>query len=354
MRPRTRPVGPPRKRVAAAPRSAPGIHSRAAARPIRFRATFPTVNLQEGTAAAIALIRQDLARQGLVAALDPRSPDGDGGKFSLFGQAVRVITHRDGYYLNVNLDWFRGTDAPAQISSGPIEVYCFVLKGPVVRYWLCPWRQMRDYVLDFTAASLPHYQQTVRWRSDVQGIAHAPDAALFRWGDENGMEQLQKPSRIVDLGNASAMLPVVPDIAAERREREGTGRAPGGEGQAHKLLKLYLSKHPELVGASPSAVPHVEYLFKTGDRVDLMFKNHFPERTVVEIEVEGRENLLVGVHQAVKYAALAAMERDFPVVTHRVRPHVVAYKVDYPSVIEVADRYGVNLVAVDPKLCLVA
>jgi hypothetical protein len=32
----------------------------------------------------------------------------------------------------------------------------------------------------------------------------------------------------------------------------------------------------------------------------------------------------------------------------------VAYKVDYPSVIEVADRYGVNLVAVDPGLCLVA
>lgn len=331
----------------------PSIVSNAATISYR-RATFRCVNLQEGTAAAITMIGRDLAREGLVGVLDARSPDGDMGKFSLFGQAVRVITHRDGYYLNVNLDWFRGVDAPAGISGGPIEMYCFVLKGPVTRYWLCPWRQMRAYVLDFTASTLPHYQQTVRWRSDVQGIAHAPDAALFRWGDENGMEQLQKPSRIIDLGNASLMLPAVEAEDAVRHDRDGVGRALGGEGQAHKLLKLYLSKHPELVGASLSAVPCVEYQFKTGDRVDLMFKNHFPERTVVEIEVEGRENLLVGVHQAVKYAALAAMERDFPVVTHRVRPHVVAYKVDYPSVIEVADRYGVNLVAVDPKLCLVA
>lgn len=300
------------------------------------------------------MIREDLAQAGHVAALDVRSPDGDAGKFSLFGVPVRVITHRDGYYLNVNLDWFRGIEAPADISGGPIGAYCFVLKGRPLRYWLCSWRQMRSYVLDFTAPSLPHYQRTVRWRSDVQAITDAPEAALFRWGDERGSEQLLKPSRIVDLGNAAGMLPVPTHRHFIERDREGVGRALGGEGQAHKLLKLYLARHPELVGASPNAEPFVEYQFKTGDRVDLMFKNHFPERTVVEIEVEGRDNLLVGVHQAVKYAALAAMERDFPVVTHRVRPHVVAYKVDYPAVLEVADRYGVNLVAVDPGLCLVA
>ena len=115
-----------------------------------------------------------------------------------------------------------------------------------------------------------------------------------------------------------------------------------------------MAKHPELVGASSLAVPHVEYTFATGDRVDLMFSNHFPERTVVEIEVEGRDNLMVGVQQAVKYALLAGVERRFPVIDPRVRAHVVAYKVDYPPVIELAQRYGVNLVAVDPGLCLVA
>ena len=299
------------------------------------------------------MIEADLARVGLSGALDAASPDGDIGKFSLFGQSVRVITHRDGYYLNINLAWFNGADVPAQISGGPIEIYCFVLKGPVPRYWLCDWRTMRRFVFDFSASSLPHYKRTVRWRSDVQAIQHAADAALFQWGDENGMEQLQKPSRIVDLGNATSVQPVRPEDAA-RHDRDGTGSDLGGEGQAHKILKLYLSKHPELVGASPTAEPCVEYQFRTGDRVDLMFKNHSPERTVVEIEVEGRENLIVGVHQAVKYATLAAMERDFPVVTHSVRAHVVAYKLDYPSVIEVAGRYGVNLVAVDPELCLVA
>ena len=236
------------------------------------------------------MIEADLARVGLSGALDAASPDGDIGKFSLFGQSVRVITHRDGYYLNINLAWFNGADVPAQISGGPIEIYCFVLKGPVPRYWLCDWRTMRRFVFDFSASSLPHYKRTVRWRSDVQAIQHAADAALFRWGDENGMEQLQKPSRIVDLGNATSVQPVRPEDAA-RHDRDGTGSDLGGECQSHKILK---------------------------------------------------------------YATLAAMERDFPVVTHSVRAHVVAYKLDYPSVIEVAGRYGVNLVAVDPELCLVA
>ena len=166
------------------------------------------MNLEEGTQAAILMIEADLARVGLSGALDAASPDGDIGKFSLFGQSVRVITHRDGYYLNINLAWFNGADVPAQISGGPIEIYCFVLKGPVPRYWLCDWRTMRRFVFDFSASSLPHYKRTVRWRSDVQAIQHAADAALFRWGDENGMEQLQKPSRIVDLGNATSVQPV--------------------------------------------------------------------------------------------------------------------------------------------------
>ena len=314
------------------------------------------MNLQEGTAVAVAMIREDLARQGMAGALDPRTPDGDLGKFTLFGHPVRVITHRDGYYLNVNLGWFHGEDVPAQISGGPIWFYCFVLKGPRPRYWLCDWRTMRKYVLDFTAPSLPHYQRTVRWRSDVQAIQHAPDAALFRWGDENGMEQLQKPSRIVDLGNAVGVIPVElhDEQERQRRARDGVGRALGGEGQAHKLLKLYLAQHPELVGVSPIARVHLEYTFLTDDRVDVMFENHFPERTVVEIEVEGRDNLIKGVHQAVKYAALAGVERRAPLVSPRVRAHVVAYKTAYPAVIELADAYGVNLVAVDPHLCLVA
>jgi hypothetical protein len=83
-------------------------------------------------------------------------------------------------------------------------------------------------------------------------------------------------------------------------------------------------------------------------------ENHVPVRTVVEVEVEGRDELLVGVQQAVKYAALAGVEARFPVVSHRVRPLVVAYRVDYPEVAELADRYGVGLIAADPGIEMVS
>src|SRR6185437_14763273 len=90
------------------------------------------VNLLEGKALAIAMIGADLARQGQVEALQRNSPDGDPGKFVLGGRPVRIITHRDGYYLNVNLAWFRGEETPAQISGGPIWFYSFVLRGPPI------------------------------------------------------------------------------------------------------------------------------------------------------------------------------------------------------------------------------
>jgi hypothetical protein len=45
---------------------------------------------------------------------------------------------------------------------------------------------------------------------------------------------------------------------------------------------------------SEDTVPWIEHRFATGDRVDVMFGNHAPDRTVVEIEVEGEENVCVG------------------------------------------------------------
>jgi hypothetical protein len=303
------------------------------------------VNLQQATAAAIAMMTADLG----VGVVNPASPDGDVGKFTVAGVPARVIIQRDGYYLNTNPGWFRGDDAPAQIIGGPIGIYVFVLPGTPLRYWACSWQRLRDLALDFRGESLPHYQVTTRWRADLHVIRDAPDAVLFRWGDEIAAVQLMRPSRIMDLGNASALLPEPSVVGGS-----AGARARGGEGLAHRLLKDYLAAHPELVGVSAQASVHKEYRFPTGDRVDVMFQNHLPNRTVVEIEVEGRDNLIVGVHQAVKYAALAGVEAGYPVVSHRVRAHVVAYNVQYPEVIQLADRYGVNLVAVRPELCLVA
>jgi hypothetical protein len=47
---------------------------------------------------------------------------------------------------------------------------------------------------------------------------------------------------------------------------------------------------------SATTVPHIEYSFATGDRVDVMFENHLPDRTAVEleVEVEGENELCIG------------------------------------------------------------
>jgi hypothetical protein len=110
--------------------------------------------------------------------------------------------------------------------------------------------------------------------------------------------------------------------------------------------------HPLEFGLSAAAVPHVEYSFATGDRVDVMFENHLPDRTVVEVEVEGEQQLCIGIHQAIKYRSLAAADAGFPLLTSRVRSLVVAYSIEYPKARELAERYEIPLLAADREAVL--
>ena len=82
-----------------------------------------------------------------------------------------------------------------------------------------------------------------------------------------------------------------------------------------------------------------------------MFENLLPDRTVVEVEVEGEQQLCIGIHQAIKYRSPAAADAGFPLLTSRVRSVVVAYSVGYPKARELADRYEIPLLAADAKPC---
>ena len=108
-----------------------------------------------------------------------------------------------------------------------------------------------------------------------------------------------------------------------------------------------MAAHPLDFGLSPAAVPHLEYRFTTGDRVDVMFENHLPDRTVVEVEVDGEQHICIGIHQAIKYRSLAAADAGYPLLTPRVRSLVVAYATDYPRARELADRYDIPLISVN-------
>jgi hypothetical protein len=278
--------------------------------------------------------------------MDTTSPDGDSGKFRLAGQPARIVFHRDGFYLNVNPGWFRGGDDLPRISGGPFSWYVFVLPPPDPRYFVCSAARVRKWAVEFAAPLGRDFHDSLRWRSDLHRIVGAPSAAVFRWGDETRQYAASHPGRIVDLDNVVEAL----DDAVARPPRHG--RLEGGESQAHLLLKQYIARHPALIGVPADAKPHIEYEFATGDRVDVMFENHRPYRSVVEVEVEGEEQLLVGVAQALKYQTLAGVEVRYPIVSERVRAHVVAYETRYPRVEAMARRYDVNLVTVQPEIVL--
>jgi hypothetical protein len=126
----------------------------------------------------------------------------------------------------------------------------------------------------------------------------------------------------------------------------------GGESAAHRRLKFYVAAHPLEFDLSAKARPYVECQFRTGDRVDVMFENHRPDRTVVEVEISGEENICVGIHQAIKYRSLAEAEAGYPLLSHRVRSLVAAYETAYPRAVDLADRYDVTLRSVDRNLVL--
>lgn len=297
----------------------------------------------------VGLISQQLETAITSGFLDPASPDGDIGKFTLNGKVARAIHHYDGWHPPINLDWFSGRFDPPQINATQFHWYVFAL--PARSNWTRPhyvvidYLQIREWVLDFAAPRGRDHRDHTDWRADLRPLSDDPDetAGYFRWGDEEIGFTL--PGRVFQLDNAATVLEAA--ALSTPSLRVGTF-GPGGEGAAHRLLKLYVAAHPERIGLAPEAHPYVEYKFATGDRVDVMFDNHRPHRTVVEVEVAGEMNLLVGVQQAIKYRSLAEFDGNFGPHSSDVHSTVVAYEVGYPDVVELADRYEVQLIGLDP------
>lgn len=305
----------------------------------------------EAKVLVVDLIATDLAGTGAPVVLNPVSPDPkDPGKFLLDGRVARAIHHYDGWYVPIDLGWFEdGFDQP-QVHDQPFYWYVFALpsRGRYLRdhYVICDFLQVRDWVLDFAAPLGRDHRDHRQWRADLRVY---PDEAVeregyFRWGDEPVGEL--RPGRVFELDNVVTLTGL--EMTGERVGTHGLG----GESAAHRRLKLYVASHPTDFGLSSRAQPEVEYRFATGDRVDVMFENHRPDRTVVEIEIDGEENICVGVHQAIKYRSLAESESGFPLMSHRVRSLVVAYEALYPRATELADHYDVELRSVDRELVL--
>lgn len=280
--------------------------------------------------------------------VDPASPDDDPAKFLIDGKIARAIHHFDGWYVPINMRWFAGSYDQPMIHRTPFYWYVFAI--PARRryredhYVIFDYLQIRDWVLAFAAPLGNDHRDHKLWRCDLR-LYPDEQTGYFRWGDEPPGRDDQ-PGRVFDVDNLATV--GMPAPAGQHVGRFG----PGGESVAHRMLKLYVAAHPLEFGMSAAAIPHVEYSFATGDRVDVMFENHLPDRTVIEVEVEGEQQLCIGIHQAIKYRSLAAADAGFPLLTSRVRSLVVAYSIEYPKARELAERYEIPLLAADRQSVL--
>lgn len=138
--------------------------------------------------------------------------------------------------------------------------------------------------------------------------------------------------------------------------KSATGKyGKGGESPAHKQLKYLAAGSPSAFGLQDTARPYVETglaAFMTGDHVDVYFQGGGAESTVVEVELSGSRNIVVGIHQAVKYRALAASREGhlYNPGSKLYKAAVVAHNVDYTNAREAAHDLEVSLYTVSDNL----
>lgn len=260
------------------------------------------MNVAEAKDMVLALIAAGQPETARVI-VDPGSPDGDRGKFRIDGKTARVIHRFSGWHVPISMGWFTGGFDQPVINKAPFYWYVFAIPNlgryRADHYFICDYLQVRDWVLAFTAPLGNTHRDHANWRADLR-LYNGEDAGYFRWGDEPAGTG-EQPGRVFEIDNLATIT-----IPAGGAHVGSYG--PSGESVAHRLLKQYVAGHPSDFGLSPAAVPHVEYRFATGDRVDVMFENHQPDRTVIEVEVDGEEHLCIGIHQAIKYRSLAAAD----------------------------------------------
>ncbi len=253
-----------------------------------------------------------------------------------------------GWFAPIDLNWFAGGFDPPVINGSPFYWYAFAIpRGRRYRrdhYLLCDYLQIRAWVLDFDAPLGNDHRDHNLWRADLRVFVEDPleKTGYFRWGDEP-IGTTSRPGRVFRLDNVST----ITDATVAGVPVGAIG--PGGESAAHRLLKLYVAGHPVEFGLTAVARPSVEYGFRTGDRVDVLFENHEPDRTVVEVEVAGEQNICIGIHQAVKYRSLAEIDVGFPANSGHVGSIVVAYETNYRRAHDLADRYDISLISVDRR-----
>ena len=123
----------------------------------------------------------------------------------------------------------------------------------------------------------------------------------------------------------------------------------GGESERHKKLKLYIKDNPEVIKIENVVESRDEKYYPTGDRVDVWFEDSNGKKYVVEIELEGDDNLLLGAKQLIKYRALEAVENDWYEKDSRVKAILVAYNDNGKKTENFCNKYNIEIFPVNEE-----
>lgn len=167
---------------------------------------------------------------------------------------------------------------------------------------------------------------------------------LFRYLDDNLTESILADS-MGALGDSDDSQLIYKALESKvLPQHRATSRAYGGEGAAHKSLKLRVAKNPTLIGLPANAKAHIEHPFVSGDRVDIKFD--LPDGTFAVVEIETTIPL-PGAYQCIKYRALLEAEQQMPINSNQVKPILVAYSFDSATK-DLARKYGITTCALPP------
>ena len=145
-----------------------------------------------------------------------------------------------------------------------------------------------------------------------------------------------------------------PVIKARKRARrkkvqaEGDGRGRGGEGKLHKELKEFILRRPNQALAQLKGRPFVghdtEYLFETGDEVDVFLTDRSGTPVLVEVKPSLESNSRAPWGQAAKYRTLYAFFGDVP--ESKVRVVVAAPSIPARIATMMKKRHGIEAASV--------
>ena len=138
--------------------------------------------------------------------------------------------------------------------------------------------------------------------------------------------------------------PAIPDIPIRAEEVAKISR--GGESQAHKSLKLYISQNPGLFSLPyASTYSEIEHPLPSGDILDVFF-DYRDEHVGVEVksEISDVSDIVRGLYQCVKYQAILEARQAVRGITQNVRTFLVLAD-DFPNgLIPLRNVLGVNVI----------